>query len=116
MRSRCYIVPPHLLRGIAESSQNSEKTRKAAQASLAAHDRVTSCRKDRLAALNTPRGYSTNKPVHFRPQHIIPDTLLRHVAESDNCDEPTRARAKRDLEHLEKVLAKVKSQQQSEFR
>ncbi|KAM5348682.1 hypothetical protein ACJ41O_008506 [Fusarium nematophilum] len=112
MPCRCYIVPPHLLRGIAESSTNPENIRKAAQASLAAHEIVIGLRKERLAALTTPRGY---RNVSFRgQQHIIPDALLRHVAESNLVDEATRTRAKRDLEHLEKILGKVRASQQGE--
>lgn len=107
MSCRCYIVPPHLLRGIADSKSNSDNIRKAARASLAAHDHITGVRKERFAALGQPRGYNKAKPVSFRPQHIIPDALLRHVSESDQVDDATRARAKRDLEHLEKVLARV---------
>ncbi|KAF4978319.1 hypothetical protein FZEAL_5292 [Fusarium zealandicum] len=114
MPCRCYIVPPHLLRGIAESSHNPEHIRSAAQASLAAHERVIGLRKERLASLTTPRGFRGGQSVNFRPQHIIPDTLLRHVVESDLVDEVTRTRAKRDLEHLQQVLGKVRDLQQGQ--
>lgn len=53
--ARCYIVPPHLLKAIAESAQNSNKTRKSALASLAEHDRITGLRKGRSAAVCQPR-------------------------------------------------------------
>ncbi|CAM1506463.1 Fc.00g061040.m01.CDS01 [Cosmosporella sp. VM-42] len=111
MPCRCYVVPPHLLRSIAESSHNPDHIRKNAHASLAAHENVLGARKDRFAALTTPRGYQGAKPIHHHPQHIIPEHLLRHVAESDNVDDATRARAKRDLDHLQMVLASVKSTQ-----
>ncbi|EEU40502.1 uncharacterized protein NECHADRAFT_32824 [Fusarium vanettenii 77-13-4] len=114
MPCRCYIVPPHLLRGIADSQSNPEHIRKAAQASLAAHDRITTLRKERLAALTAPRGYQSSRPVNFQPQHIIPDTLLRHISESDQVDETTRARARRDLNHLQLILGKVQAAQQGE--
>lgn len=114
MPCRCYIVPPHLLRGIADSQSNPEHIRKAAQASLAAHDRITSLRKERLAALTTPRGYQSSRPVNFQPQHIIPDSLLRHISESDQVDESTRTRARRDLNHLQQILGRVQASQQGE--
>ncbi|KAL6352781.1 hypothetical protein LRP88_13254 [Fusarium phalaenopsidis] len=114
MPCRCYIVPPHLLRGIADSQSNPEHIRKAAQASLAAHDRITSLRKERLAALTTPRGYQSGRPVNFQPQHIIPDALLRHISESDQVDESTRTRARRDLNHLQQILGRVQASQQGE--
>lgn len=65
--ARCYIVPPHLLRGIAESIHNSDRIRKKALTSLAEHDRITKLRKDRLAAAGAscqPRGYNADTPIH----------------------------------------------------
>jgi hypothetical protein len=112
MACRCYIVPPHLLRGIAESTVNSEGIRKAAEASIAVRERISAARQERLAALARPRGYSRTGSVNFTPQHIVPDFLLRHVAESEHVDEATRARAQRDLGHLEEVLNRVKTTQQ----
>lgn len=112
MSCRCYIVPPHLLRAIADSSANSEAIRKAAQASIAARERVTTVRQQRLASLTRPRGYSRAAPVNFTPHHIVPEALLRHVAESENVDEATRTRAQRDLGHLENVLERVRNSQQ----
>lgn len=56
---RCYIVPPHLLRGIAESTRNSEGIRNAAKASLAARKFVIDAREKQLklkAALQTENG------------------------------------------------------------
>ncbi|RSM14581.1 hypothetical protein CEP52_001295 [Fusarium oligoseptatum] len=114
MPCRCYIVPPYLLRGIADSKSNPEHIRQAAQASLAAHETITGLRKERLAALTAPRGYQNSRPVNFRPQHIIPDALLRHIAESDEVDEPTRTRARRDLNHLQQILGRVQASQQGE--
>ncbi|KAH8170922.1 thermolysin metallopeptidase, alpha-helical domain-containing protein [Sarocladium implicatum] len=112
MSCRCYIVPPHLLRAIADSTANSESIRKAAQASIAARERVTAVRQERIANLARPRGYSRSSSVHFAPRHIVPEALLRHVAESDQADEATRNRARRDLSHLEQVLERVRNSQQ----
>lgn len=47
-----------------------------------------------------------------RPHHIITETLLRHIAESDQVVEETRNNAKRDLEHLQKVLGFAKNPHQ----
>ena len=112
MSCRCYIVPPHLLRAIADSTANSDSIRKAAQASIAARERVTTVRQERFANLTRPRGYSRSSSVHFAPQHIVPEALLRHVAESEQVDEVTRTRARRGLGHLEQVLERVKNSQQ----
>ena len=107
MSPRCYIVPPHLLRGIAESTINSARTREAAHASLAAHDRITTIRKERFAALTEPRGFGRRLNMNFSPQQIIPDGLLRFLSTSEEVDEATRSKAKRDLEHLETVIDRV---------
>ncbi|CAI6079779.1 unnamed protein product [Clonostachys chloroleuca] len=109
-RCRCYIVPPHLLRGIADSASNPDHIRHAAAHSLASRERVTIARKDLFTHLTTPRGYFNTSKAPAR-RRIVPDALLRHVADSDKADETTRSRARRDLEHLQQVLGRVRISQ-----
>lgn len=109
MSCRCFIVPPHLLRGIAESTTNPEHVRKAAQASLVAHDRVTTSRRERMAKLTQPGGSGT---AAFRTSPFIPEGLLTRLSTSESVDEATRTRAKRDLGHLQALMAKAPAAQQ----
>ncbi|KAG9256921.1 uncharacterized protein F5Z01DRAFT_493474 [Emericellopsis atlantica] len=112
----CHIVPPHLLRAIANSEEVSETTRQAAKASLESRDKYSSKRKELFDRLTRPRGYRTpqGSPSASRRRSIIPDTLLRHLAHSSHLDDEGRARAKRDLDHLTQVLQGVGTAHTSE--
>ncbi|KAL7783652.1 metalloprotease [Trichoderma ceciliae] len=111
MSCRCFIVPPHLLRAIAESPHNPEQVRKAAEGSLVAHDRVTSSRRERIANLIQPRG---NRPASaVRTSPFIPESLLTRLSTSESVDEVTRTRAKRDLRHLQGLMAKAPMAQEA---
>lgn len=104
MSCRCSIVPPHLLRGIAESSHNPDHVRKAAERSLAAHNHITSARRQRLANLTQPRGNRNATAAQTSP--FIPESLLARLSTSKSVDEATRTRATRDLRHLHELMAK----------
>ncbi|KAI6778221.1 uncharacterized protein J7T54_004116 [Emericellopsis cladophorae] len=110
----CHIVPPHLLRAIANSDEVSETTRQAAKTSLASHDKYASKRKEGFERLARPSGRKTTQESRSRRRSIVPDTLLRHLAHSSHVDDDTRARAKRDLDHLTRVLQSVGTAQPSE--
>lgn len=112
MACRHFIVPPHLLRGIAESKVNPDHIRKAAMQSLGAREKLTKVRCDRFAALATPRGYqrSGDGPSGVQRQQIVPPDMLRNISESEQVDEPARVRAKRDLEHLEGLMGQKQAQ------
>ncbi|KAF7553198.1 hypothetical protein G7Z17_g3804 [Cylindrodendrum hubeiense] len=112
MACRHFIVPPHLLRGIAESKVNPEHVRKAALQSLGAREKFTQLRCDRIAALTTPRGYqrSGGESANVQRQQIVPPDMLRNISESEHVDEAARARAKRDLEHVEGLLGHIQAQ------
>jgi Zn-dependent metalloprotease len=100
----CYIVPPQLLKAIAAASVNSAPIREAAASALAHRDQVTATRRERLSILSQPRGYNAAAAQQlFSRQSIVPDTLLRHLAESEEVDEETRTCARRDLEHIQQV-------------
>lgn len=96
MPHRCYIVPPHLLRAISESSHNSESTRQAARTALASHQNVTAKRKSRIEAVVQSRRDSRPRPT-ARP--YIPSYLLRHISQSADGDDEARAATLRTLEH-----------------
>jgi hypothetical protein len=99
MPCQCFIVPPHLLRAIAESTANADKIRHSARRSLNARDVFTKCRADRLTSLATPR-------AHQHQQHIVPPQVLRNLSQSEDVDESTRARAKQDHEHVQGLMQK----------
>ncbi|KAL7924160.1 metalloprotease [Trichoderma austrokoningii] len=96
MHHRCYIVPPHLLRAICESSHNPESTRQAARAALASHENFTTKRKNRIEAVIQGRRDSRPHPT-ARP--YIPSYLLRNISQSEDVDEQARAATLRTLEH-----------------
>jgi hypothetical protein len=115
MASCCYIVPPHLLRAIANAPVNATTIRQAAQQSLAHRDRITTERENRLSILSQPRGYRGAMQQLNARQSIVPDILLRHLAESSEVDEETRQCARRDLEHLEEVHGRYQATQQGDL-
>ncbi|KAM0464066.1 hypothetical protein ACHAO4_000793 [Trichoderma viride] len=92
MAHRCFMVPPHLLKAISESSANSDATRQAARADLSSHQRVIVKRKDCLRRSSRARPRSAADP--FIPAHV-----LRHISQSEHADEVSRVAALRTLEH-----------------
>jgi Zn-dependent metalloprotease len=105
----CYIVPPYLLQGIAESKQHdvNEDTRVAAKQSLDQRREYTAKRSERFAALAQPR--ATRKHLDlYQHQSIVPEILLKHIAESQDVDQETRERARHDCDHIHKVTAAYK--------
>lgn len=110
MQCPCFIVPPHLLRAIAESSSNSDQVREAAHASLAAHTRVGASRELRMAMLSQPHGTDTD-PSH-RCSPFIPEGVLARLSVSEAVDEATRDNAKRDLEHVQAFMARAAASEQ----
>jgi hypothetical protein len=112
---RCYVVPPYLLKAIAESQENSEDLRASAAASLTAHERVCASRHERFEILTRPRGYHQGQQPDLNARRsIVPEHLLKHLAETQDVDEKTRECARRDLEHLKKVHESVKVMQEGE--
>ena len=110
MACKCYIVPPHLLQGIADSKKNSEKIREVAKFSYESHNRICTARKERMAALAQPD--PKNRRTHH-PRPFVPQQVFQRLAESENVDETTRARAKRDLEKTQELLSRSQDSQQT---
>lgn len=104
---RCYIIPPHLLQAIANSTSNPEKARQTAKASLLAREKVSVARKELFATLSQPRGYTGQQQRH----QIVPPHVFRGISDAEVNDEETRSRAKDNLEHTESVIAQYKSSQ-----
>ncbi|TIC92867.1 Protease PrtS [Colletotrichum higginsianum] len=107
----CYVVPPHLLKSIADAECNSEDERHAARRALELRDIITTRRAERLAILGGPRAQRHQLSSHS--QSIIPDILLRHIAESPDVNDNTRSNARRDLEHLQALQQKIHQSQQA---
>lgn len=112
MSCPCFIVPPHLLRAISESSHNPEDVRKAAAQSLAAHTQVRSARQEHIANLTPFREDNAGGAVHTSP--FVPEHLLKQLSTSDFVDEETRSRAKRDLFYLQELLGRIPTCQEGE--
>lgn len=104
----CAIVPPYLLNAISQSTQVDDHHKKTAQFSLDFHQSIIQKREQRLAALTAPRGQ--RRQVNFRPS-IVPDYLLKNIVDNKDVDEKTRACAKRDLEHIQKVHSSYQATQ-----
>ncbi|KAM0475147.1 hypothetical protein ACHAPX_007282 [Trichoderma viride] len=111
MSCPCFIVPPHLLRAISESSHNPEDVRKAAAQSLAAHTQVRSARQEHIANLTPFREDNAGGAVHTSP--FVPEHLLKQLSTSDFVDEETRSRAKRDLFYLQELLGRIPTCQEA---
>ncbi|KAK1961423.1 metalloprotease [Colletotrichum sublineola] len=107
----CYVVPPYLLKGIADAECNSHHERQAAKHALELRERFAATRAERLAILGGPRAQRNR--LASRPS-IIPDVLLRHIADSADVDQDTRANARRDLEHLQGLQQKIQRAQQDQ--
>ncbi|KAK3938575.1 putative peptidase [Diplogelasinospora grovesii] len=103
----CSIVPPYLLEGIIQSLECDEKHRQAAQNSLTHRNNYTAKRCDRLAALAQPRAARAQHQVTTQ-QSIVPDFLLKQIAEAEGVDEETKARAERDRGHIQLVTQQYK--------
>ncbi|KAH9993013.1 Metalloprotease [Xylariaceae sp. FL0662B] len=106
----CFVVPPYLLSAIAESNENEPHIRESARHALDLHKNCIGKRQARLASLIAPRGDRAAAHVQHPPS-IVPDSMLEHIASSEDVDEETRAYAKRDLEHIRKVQAKYQQVQ-----
>ncbi|KAL6866622.1 matellopeptidase-like protein [Trichoderma novae-zelandiae] len=105
MAHRCYIVPPHLLKAISESSHNTDAVRQAARAALIARETLAAKRKLHLEAVVQSRRTSRAPPP---TQPFVPASVLRSISQSEHVDEEARARAGRDLEHALYLEARAK--------
>jgi Zn-dependent metalloprotease len=104
----CCIVPPHLLRAIAESQSCSEDHRTCAHDTLTQRNVFTNARRERFAALAQPRG---SRHQAAPRQGIVPEHILKHICEADDVDEGTKARARSQLDDLQKAIGSYKTQQ-----
>ncbi|KAF6824555.1 hypothetical protein CMUS01_10187 [Colletotrichum musicola] len=111
MADICFIVPPHLLRSIADAECNSEEERHAARQALNIREAYTTQRAERFSMLSRPE-YRWHRQSS-RPHGIIPGGILRKLSESTDVDEETRATARRDLEHLEGLHQRIQQYQGS---
>jgi hypothetical protein len=100
MSCSCFIVPPHILKGIADSDTNSASVRQDARASLESCERMQAAREERLDALLAPGAHSHSRPT---PRPFIPKQLLQKISESESVDEEVRKQAKTDLAQTEKL-------------
>ncbi|KAI0469108.1 metalloprotease [Xylaria cf. heliscus] len=106
----CSVVPPYLLNALAESEHNSEDIRKSARHCLDFSKNYITKRQRVFAELTAPRGSRSAAAPHRR-QGIVPDALLKHIAESDDVAEDIRNSAKQDLEHIVGIQAKYQQVQ-----
>ncbi|KAI0887764.1 Metalloprotease [Annulohypoxylon maeteangense] len=106
----CCVVPPYLLNAIADSSHNEDHIRECARNALTVHKDYIGKREKRFAALCAPRGSKAAAGLS-RQHSIVPDHMLKHIAESEDVDDDTRACARRDLEHIKKVHTKYQESQ-----
>ncbi|KAI1077278.1 Metalloprotease [Whalleya microplaca] len=106
----CFAVPPYLLNAIADSDENDTHIRESARHALGLHNDFTSKRQARFAGLTIPRSNPVAAHVQYRTS-IVPDSMLEHIAGSEDVDNETRAYAKRDLEHIRDIHAKYQEVQ-----
>lgn len=128
MAGRCFIIPPHIFRAMAESEHLEESARKEALACLHHYQKFVPNDKDHYH----PRTYAHDQPHPHQPQAgesgqtgssssgtsrqgIVPPQIFQKMAESSELDEQARAGASRDLEHLRTVHERVHEQQQQQL-
>ncbi|KAI1178332.1 metalloprotease [Nemania sp. FL0916] len=107
----CSVVPPYLLNALASSEHNSEDIRASARHCLHSHNEYISKRQRIFAELAVPRGARGAAAPRRNNQSIVSEALLKHIAESEDVDEETRASAKHDLEHVASLQAKYQQAQ-----
>ncbi|KAI1263135.1 metalloprotease [Xylariaceae sp. FL1019] len=105
----CSVVPPYLLAALADSDKNPEHIRASARHAIDFHKSYCDKRQRRFAELTAPRGSRGVRP-HSRVEGIVPGTLLKHISDSQDVDEKTRACAQKDLEHLQTLQDKYQKQ------
>ncbi|KAK4243621.1 hypothetical protein C7999DRAFT_18056 [Corynascus novoguineensis] len=98
----CSIVPPYLLRSIADSQATDDETRQRFLACLEHRDRYTGRRCERFSALSQPRAA---RAAGGAPRGIVPETLLQHIADCEDVDEETRSRARADIERTRRAIS-----------
>lgn len=91
----CSIIPPYILKFIANSSEVGHETRQAAALTLN-HTKSIHAARANMVAPAPPRSQ------HI-PQGIVPDHILRTMAQSEAVDDVTRESAQRTLEHSQAV-------------
>ena len=110
---RCYVVPPHLLRSISDSTHNPQTVRNAARDALSRQAAVNTCRHERSKAIAKGQGRGrirervlwgrVRKPKVPGTPSIAGVDLLRHISQSNTVDERVRERANKDLERVADV-------------
>lgn len=97
----CYIVPPYLLQGIAESQGLDDGARQAAVKCLQHREAFTTHRCERFAALALPRA-ARNAALQASSQRqaIVPEVLLQNIVDAEGVDDETKARALKDIERI----------------
>jgi hypothetical protein len=105
----CSVVPPYLLRGIIEGlrvSQAAEddEARQCAQHTLDHRAQYIAKRCDRFSTLSQPRAARAQSSTAPQ-QGIVPEILLKHIADSEDVDEETRTRARADIERTQRVIS-----------
>ncbi|KAL2142019.1 hypothetical protein VTI28DRAFT_1709 [Corynascus sepedonium] len=99
----CSIVPPYLLRSIADSQATDDETRQRFLACLEHRDHYTGRRCERFSVLSQPRAA---RAAGGAPRGIVPETLLQHIADCEDVDEETRSRARTDIERTRRAISK----------
>ncbi|KAL2193059.1 metalloprotease [Corynascus similis CBS 632.67] len=98
----CSIVPPYLLRSIADSQATDDETRQRFLACLEHRDHYTGRRCERFSVLSQPRAA---RAAGGAPRGIVPETLLQHIADCEDVDEETRSRARADMERTRRAIS-----------
>jgi len=102
----CFIVPPYLLESIADSHENGDDCRQHARATLEQREEFVALRQERLDFAASPPALRSQHPfAAHQQQSIIPEDLLRHIANSQDVDADTRRRAQRDADQLASTIS-----------
>lgn len=111
--SHCCIVPPYLLRGIAESTElpEDDEARVAAQLTLSTRESITASRTERFETLSQPRAArAAHAAAAPERQSIVPEILLQHIADAEGVDDDTKERARRDIDRIRAATSEYQKQ------
>ena len=97
----CFIIPPYILHAISQSEENSAETRRNAAEALA-HSRLIHQARSTLTT-SRPSADDHPAPHTVAPRGIVPDNILRNLAESEHTDAETKKSAQRTLQHSQEL-------------
>ena len=91
----CFIVPPYLLEGIAQSPDTG--AREVAAKTISLSHKLRDDRLQHFAASSAPGSRPQDAPSTSQARSIVPDYLLEHISKAEDVDEEVKKSATQSL-------------------